>query len=483
MSLNGALMNAFSGLRANSRAATIVSTNISNATTDGYGRRDLALTAGVVGTYGGVRVDGVLRNVDPAVLADRRVSDARLGYSDDLMAFLSRIEASAGSSGSPGSLTERVTAFENALVTAASNPASVQRLETVAFAGNALAEKLNSLSSDLQAARLAADGSIGDQVTRLNDTLNRVDQLNDDIIAASTTNTDVSSLLDERQRLIDGIAEIVPLRVVQRDLGAVSLFTTGGAALLDGGAVTEIGFAPVNSIGAGMTYAAGDLSGLTLNGKEINSAANSMLAGGTLAAQFAIRDDVAPAEQARLDALARDLAERLGAGGPDTTLAPGDAGLFTDAGSAFDTANEEGFAGRIALNALVTPGSGESWRLRDGLGAAAPGASGDARLLQGISAALSVPAVPGSGALAPVARSFADQAAEFSSGTSAARVREENNRTYLAAQNTALKEREFSQGVDTDQELQRLMLIEQHYAANARVMSAVDQLMERLLAI
>jgi flagellar hook-associated protein 1 len=37
--------------------------------------------------------------------------------------------------------------------------------------------------------------------------------------------------------------------------------------------------------------------------------------------------------------------------------------------------------------------------------------------------------------------------------------------------------------VDTDAELQDLMLIEQHYAANARVMTVVDELMQRLLNI
>lgn len=483
MSLNGALMNAFSGLRANSRAATIVSTNISNATTEGYGRRELALTAGVVGSYGGVRVDGVVRNVDPMILSDRRMSDAPLGQSQILLTHSGKIESATGLSGEPGSLTDLVTVFENALLTAASNPASVQRLESVAFAGKAVSDKLNTISQSIQSERATADRNIANQISHLNDALGRIDQLNYDIVAASTTNTDVSSLLDERHRLIDGISDLVPLRVVQRDMGAVSLFSTGGAILLDGGAPSEFGFEQTNGIDAGMSLGAGDLSGLTLNGIAINSGPDGMMAGGAIAGQFAIRDTVAPATQARLDALARDLAERLGPGGPDATLGPTDPGLFTDAGLAFDDANEAGFAGRIAWNALAAPGTGGSWRVRDGLVAVSPGDAGDGRLIQGIAMALATPATPGSAVLAPVARGFAEQTAEFASGTSADRVREENRQTYLSAQNTALKELEYAQGVDTDQELQRLMQIEQHYAANARVMSVVDELMERLLAI
>ena len=45
MSLSGALYNAFSGLKANARAASLVSGNIANATTESYGRRTLALSA------------------------------------------------------------------------------------------------------------------------------------------------------------------------------------------------------------------------------------------------------------------------------------------------------------------------------------------------------------------------------------------------------------------------------------------------------
>ena len=42
---------------------------------------------------------------------------------------------------------------------------------------------------------------------------------------------------------------------------------------------------------------------------------------------------------------------------------------------------------------------------------------------------------------------------------------------------------EAEQGVDTDQELQRLIQIEQTYAANARLISVVDELMETLLRL
>lgn len=482
MSLSGALYNAFSGLKANTRAAGLVSTNISNATTEGYGRRTLGLVPGAAGTTGGVRMTGTIRFSDPVLTGDRMVSDAHLGQAATGLDFAKRLERLVGDSGVPGSLTDRINVFENALLTASANPASTQRLELVASSADGLARSLNTLSDEVQAARQAADTSIGAQVDKLNATIARLDQVNDNIVAARATGTDAASFHDERQRLLDDIAEIVPLRVVERDKGDIAVFTRGGAVLLDGSPI-EVGFQRTNAIAPGMTLAAGQLGGLTLNGTPVDTGGMAMFAGGTLAGQFEIRDGAAVERQAQLDGMARDLIERLGPGGPDTTLGVSDPGLFTDGGTAFATANETGIAGRIALNVLVAPGSGGSWRLRDGLGAATQGEVGDARLLQAVSDALSAATVPGSANLSPVARNFSNHVAEFASTVSGERVRSENAQTFVSIQNTALKELELSKGVDTDQELQRLMQIEQHYTANAKVMSTIDDLLERLMSI
>lgn len=482
MSLSGALYNAFSGLKANTRAAGLVSTNIANATTEGYGRRTLGLVPGAAGTTGGVRMTGTIRFSDPVLTGDRMVSDAHLDHASTSLDFARRLERLVGESGVPGSLTDRINVFENALLTASANPASTQRLELVATSADALARSLNTLSGEVQQARQAADSSIAAQVDQLNDTIVRLDQLNDNIVAARATGTDTASFLDERQRLLDQISGIVPLRVVERDKGEIAIFTRGGAVLLDGSPI-KVGFQPTNAISAGMTLAGGQLAGLTLNGTPVDTGAMALFAGGSLAAQFQIRDGAAVERQAQLDGIARDLIERLGPGGPDTTLGAGDPGLFTDGGIAFVTANETGVAGRIALNALVAPGTGGTWRLRDGLGAATQGEVGDSRLLLGIVEALDAATVPGSGNLSPVARTFSNHIAEFSSTVAGERVRAENAHAFVSIQNGALKELELSKGVDTDQELQRLMQIEQHYTANAKVMSTIDELLERLMSI
>lgn len=484
MSLTGALSNALSGLTANSRAAALVASNIANATTESYGRRSLDLSSRSAGTSGGVAIDGVRRNVDTAVLSDRRLSDAQSGFADNMQSFASGLETLLGASDEAGSLTGFYSAFENALLSAASDPSSDQRLASVALAAEDLTGKLNRISDEIQQYRTAADRGIAADVEALNTALDRVKALNTAISGSLVRDGDPSALMDERQRVIDEVSAILPLRSVARENGAVALYAASGTVLLDPtihGEPVTIGFTPQDPVTAHMTLGNGLLSGVQIGGVAIDSSNDGPLGGGRLGAQLQIRDTVAVDMQAVLDGIARDLIERFASGGPDTTLAAGDPGLFTDGGAAFDAADETGLAGRISLNALVSPDGNGVWRLRDGLGAASRGDVGDARLLQAHSGALDALQLPGSASLGSGTSSFSQHVADFHSAIAAARVRADGEQSFSSAQNTALKELELSKGVDIDAELQDLLRIEQHYAANARVISTVDELMQTLL--
>ena len=485
MSINGTLSSALSGLTTAARAAEVVSSNIANAMTEGYGRRELQTVSRAVGTAGhGVRVTGVLRHSDPILLGDRRMAEAGSGARNSAASFLKRLEGVLGTPDSATSLGGRIAAFDAALIEASSRPESEARLSRVAETAKALAAHLATASNDIQTARAQADTRINTEVAQLNTALARIADLNGQIRSNFGIGRDASALVDQRQQLIDGISGIIPLREVPRGTGQIALFTTGGAVLLDG-AAAEIGFSPVGVIIPGMTQASGALSGLTINGRPVSTAAEgSLIAGGSMAANFAVRDDLAPQAQSRLDAVARDLIDRFAAPGVDATRAPGAAGLFTDAGTAFLPVNETGLAQRLQLNTAVDPGRGGAlWRLRDGLGATVPGPAGDARLLKDLQTALAAPRNPASGGFMAGARSHATLAADMLSGVSQSRLTAEGEASFANARLDTLRQMELEGGVDTDSEMQSLMLIEQAYAANARVMTAVDDMIQTLLGI
>ncbi len=483
MSLTTALNSAVSGLRVASRATELVSENIANASTPGYARRSLAVSSLVTGGRG-VRITGVQRHMDPALQASRRQADAEQSHARVVAQFHTRLSAAVGEPGDSASVTGRLATFEASLISAASRPDSAQRLDAVVRAANDLAAGINRASQEASNLRSDADRNLNAEVDRLNDALIEVERLNTRIRSVASTGGPAEGLVDQRQLLVDEINKIIPVNVVARASGEIALYSNGGATLLDGSAA-EVSFTPVNLVTPEMTQASGALSGLQINGFPIASDAQSAhLRGGALAAQFRIRDELGPEALSQLDQLAADLIQRFETAGLDPTISAGDAGLFTDSGAPYDPALLTGLAGRLAINAAVDSAQGgASWRMRDGLGAAAPGPQGDSSLLQAFGSVLESPRAQSSGVLTTGDVSAAALATALSSATAQGQARADQALSWAAGSFNELQRAEAANGVDTDQELQSLLVFELNYGANARVIEVVDEMMQRLLRI
>lgn len=483
MSISTALNSAMSGLTAASRASAIVSENLANAMTPGYARRSLVLSSNAL-TGPGVQAVGIQRHSDPGILANRRMADAEYGMASTLAGFHTRFESLVGTATDEGSISARLAEFESSLIAAASRPDSEQRLEMVAVRAGDLAQSISDAAEGVRSMRTQADHAIGAQVDRLNQALSNVQELNTRITATSSGGGSTAALLDQRQMLIDEINAIVPVNVVERDHGQIALYTNGGAVLLDGPAAT-LSFSVTPYVVPEMSVDTGTLSGLQINGVSVRTGSqNSVMQGGTLAAEFQIRDELAVAAQADLDVVARDLIERFETASLDTTVATGDPGLFTDGGSAFDVTQEVGLAGRLKLNSLVDPAQGgESWRLRAGLGATDPGEQGDAQLLQAFEQILGELRTVSSTGLGTGQMTAAGLGSSLQSRAGQNRSLSDQSLSFASASKFELTQIELAQGVDTDAELQALMVIEQAYAANARVIEAADDMMQTLLRL
>jgi flagellar hook-associated protein 1 FlgK len=483
MSLSAALHGALSGLTSTSRASQTVASNISNALTPGYSRRSLEVASNTTSGIG-VQVVGVQRHVDPALVSVRRGADAILGTSSTVAQFHRAVERLVGQAGDTSSIAQRLAQFDSDLVSAAARPDSSQRQDTAVGSASSLARSIRDAADGVQNLRLEADRAIANEVERLGTALQNIQKLNVRIASVQASGGEASALLDQRQLLVDEVNTIIPVREMQRPNGQIAVLTEGGSILLDG-SVAEISFAPAGSIGPTNTIANGSLSGLEIGGRPVDTArSNGPIAGGTLAAHFKVRDELAIDAQADLDALAYDLVSRFEESSLDPTRAPGETGLFTDGGLPSDPATLTGLANRLDIDARVDPDQGgEAWRLRDGLGATSPGAVGNASLLQALAEALSTQRTSPSPSFGTGSQTAASIAAGVIDRVSAARVSAEAEVSFAAAGRTELMAEERAMGVDTDAELQTLIELEQAYAANAKMLEVVDDLMQTLLRI
>lgn len=477
MSLTSALAAATSGLSAAARSAELVSSNVSNALTPGYGRREISLGASVVGGVGvGVQILGVERMSDPVATGLRRFADAAFGQAQQYANFFRGLENAIGTPDSPNSLTGRVAALEAALVTATASPESDAQLGQAVNAARGLVHAIGSASDAIQRSRQDADRTIAGQVELLNGDLAAISDLNDQIKTSVISGGDPSGLMDQRQKLVDQIIGIMPVRELQRENGRIALITNNGTMLVNSQAAQFL-FNPTPTIVPEMTLESGGLSGLTItNADSIVGNAMQIIAGGSLAANFDIRDKSTIDAQSQLDSLARDLIERTSDPAVDPTLAGG-AGLFTDSDGNFVPGSEVGLASRLSVNSLLDPSQGgEAWRLRDGIGATASGSVADTSILTAIADSLKA-----NGSLSRSSISVA--AAGVSSSVGVSRGQFEAQEVFSAAQVSLHQEQESRSGVDTDQEMQKLLVIEQSYAANAKMIETIDQMMQSLLRI
>lgn len=481
MSITSALNSAMTGLTANARLSQVTSENLANALTPGYSSQKLNLSTSQYAA--GVRIGDVERNVNPALQSTTRKAEAeyaKIGvYSD----FYSRMSNFVGTVDDNMSISSQISNFDAALVEATSRPDSTERLHDLSVKADLIVQSITDAADGLNNQRLAAESSIDLQVDQLNSQLKELEKLNARIVVAQATGGSTTAMEDQRDLLIDTVNQAIPVNVVQRDQGRVALFTVGGVALLDGRA-SELSFDAKRTIEPQMTQDNGLLSGLEINGLAMDTSINGPLRGGTLIAAFDIRDNVAVEAQNDLDAVARDLVERFQDPALDATIGLTDAGIFTDSGGAFDPADTVGLSARLELNDLVAmDGQAETWRLRDGLYAATEGDPGDASQLIAYSEAISENRTVSTTKLGTISSDLNTLSASLMSRFARDSDSANNSLSFAATSYTELAQAELALGVDSDAELQNMMLIENAYAANARMLSTIDDMMESLLRI
>lgn len=484
MSITSALISANSGLAAASRRANTVSNNVANALTPGYARREISVSENVVNGQGaGVNVNGVVRANDKALTADRRLAEGAAGRDQTVANAYASFNRALGEPDDSFSLFAQFqnleTTFRSLSQTPESQPLQAQLLDSA----KALTSSFHQLAGQAQSARQSADAQIANEVDTINSALKSIVQLNKSISVASAGGRDFAALEDQRQQLIDRVSQSIPVREIARDNNTVDLMTNEGVFLVAGTA-REIEFTQSGTITPDLTLGGGALSGLSVNGINITPGTGGLsVRQGTIAGLFEVRDEIAPAFHTQLDGLARDVIERFE--NIDPTLTPGDPGLFTDAGAAFDAANETGLASRIGVNAAVDPDQGgEVWRLRDGLGATVQGPSSANAIIVTMLDALTGLRPPPSGTGLSGSLTAAEAVAGITSSIGGSRISAEEQLASSSARAQLLFDSELAAvGVDTDQELQKLILIEQAFSANARVIQTADEMLRVLMEL
>ncbi|MGR3756493.1 MAG: flagellar hook-associated protein FlgK [Tranquillimonas sp.] len=472
MSISSAFNVSRSGMTAAEAWADLASANIANANRPGYAGRSISFTTAGSADGASVGATGVRRAVDEALVAKHRVELARVGTQEAKAAALEAYTTLLGAPGSSASPATTLAGLQNALDLLANEPGNAGAQQGVVDAAVTMARALNDAGQGLE--QTVADNEAGLQrdVQAVNDIIDRVAELNRMIRNQPEATSRRAALDDEVSVALDDLAQLVDFRSVIGANGEADLFTAKGTPLLQDG------------LAIGLTY---DRSTGTLfaGGVDVTPGQPGVrgFSEGALAGRFELKQTVLPQMQRQLDEFARVLV--AGSESADGTLTPGQAGLFTDAQGAFAAAGLDGLAARIEVNdAVRTERGGDLWRIRDGIGAAAPGPESGQGQIGGLVALLSDAQGFDPSAGLGATQTLTDFAAAMVADQQQARVAASDRATALKAGAEAVEaSRAGIEGVNIDDQLQQLMQIEQAYAANSQVLRTLGDMLDTLLEI
>lgn len=470
MTLSGSVNAATSGLRTTQTLSRIAADNVANAMTPGYvKRRAILVTPGT--DVSGAAVGEIRREVNASLQRMARHETSKMARYQVLQDGLSSYTAYFGQPGDGTSPADKFSAFQNSLTTLVNMPSSNGAQTGAVLAAEDLALSLRNASQTLGTTATDVDMEIRYEVADLNQALYRLRELNMQRRDFETGTLESARFDEQIDQILDEMSGILDIRSTVSSDGAVSVFTRGGAALIEGDRVQDV------------TFSQGD--GTLMAGSQDITPFKTGVRGlqqGSLVGLSELKREVIPRFKLQLDEYARGLIENFE--NADASLAPGQPGLFTDNGAAFDPLNLDGLASRIRVNDLVSlQGSSEVWRMRDGLGAATQGDASDSTQISAFMTMLDNPLGAAAGTGLPTSITLRDFAAEMVTAQVSERARAEND--YNAASSAAdvvLSARRNTEGVNIDDEMQQLMLIEQSYAANSRVLTTVSEMIDTLIA-
>ena len=287
-------------LMADQNALNITSNNVSNQNTPGYTREVVSWQPGDAVTLNGQTFyDGITSS---AVSQRDRVLEQRVqqqtqvqAQSQALDGALQQVEnifglSSSSTSAGTTSLGTAINAFFNSFSSLASNPTDAATRQSVLDAANTLASNFNSAANQLSQISAGLSQQVGGIVQQVNSLTTTIASLNQQIGSVSP-NSDAGSLEDQRQQAISQLSQLIGLDQISTESNGITLTTSNGAVLVDGGKSFSLGTANV----AGASDVVSSATGADIT---------AGLTGGQLGGVLQARGQQVPAYQSSLDKLA-----------------------------------------------------------------------------------------------------------------------------------------------------------------------------------
>lgn len=434
-------------------AISVVNDNISNANSPGFSRRRVFLQPGepAIRNFGIIDIGSKIERIDSVrdrFLETRILNELQLGgYLGGLEPSLAQIESLFFASEDSG-IGNQITRFFNSLSELSADPSSSGARSVVIAEGRELATVFASTSTSLQ--KLQADNriQIRDSVEEINALVAQIAGLNGEVSFLERQGIDSGSLRDQRQLLMDRLAEEVGFSSHENESGTVNITTSSGRLLVFGSESFQLVSQDTSN---GVV--------VSLSGTDVTSEITKGRLGGFLQ----VDNDIIPNHRAALNTLAEELATQI------NLIHQTGEGLDGSTGLDFFTFSTTDPAGSLAV-AITDPLS---------IAAALPGnGPGDGTIAQQLAD------LRDTRLLALGDQTFNEYFSQivFAAGLDARRA--SSDLTIQATIVAQLENQRASvSGVSLDEEAANLIQYQKLYQASTRFIQVVDELLDETLSL
>ncbi len=307
-----------SALNAAQTALAIVGENLSNANTPGYHRQVADLTEALPTQIGNLSLGSGVQVADTRRLLDNPLETAITNQTFTLADTTAQLDTmqqvQSNLSPSSGTLGDDMETFFNDIEQLATQPADTTQRAVVLGDAQNLTNTFHSLNSGLSQIQAGVDTQLSDTVTNVNSLAQQIAQLNGQIQIATVTGSTPNDQLDQRDQLINQLAQSLNVQVVPASFNEVNVLA-GGVPLVVANQSSALQFS-LDASGQAQVTLSGSSTPLAVAGGQI---------GGLLTARNQSLADV----QTQLNTLAGTIIQQvdnvqatgLGLSGPSTLLA------------------------------------------------------------------------------------------------------------------------------------------------------------------
>jgi len=452
------------GLQAQQRALEVTAHNIANANTPGYSRQTLEMAAsepytvpsamrpggqpGQVGT--GVTQLQIKRFHDDFLDLQYRNENSSYGYWDHQGSVLHQVEGIFTEPSDAG-IRSVLDKFWESLQGLTNDPSSFAARSLVRQAGVAVADAFNHTYRQLVDLRTNLQSDAQTKVQEINVMADEIASLNVQISQAKAVGDNPNDLMDKRDHMLDNLSQVVGVKSTVTKEGQMSVYL-GGVPLVEG--FTSHTLSLTDQIGAPVMW------------DHINQPA--VIASGALDSIITLRDQTIPQYLDQLDSIAYNMATAFNAIHTAGYDANGAAGIPFFQGVTTVT----GAAGSLTVNSAIVgdPVNGVSLiAAAQSLNADGTPRPDDGRNAQALSDAIR------SGPYQDQFRALISSLGV--AGQEADRMGDNQQVLLRAIEN----QRDAVSGVSLDEEMAQMIKFQQGYAAAARMITAVDEMLDTII--